>query len=137
MAEAIIKKRIMEREKVLDKARLFAQCVRERMGSNTTIILYGSYARGDFSEESDIDILVITNSNLPLEPHYRIDLILECIKKFPEVEPVILTIREVEERYRKSNPLILEALDQGIYLLDGLGLKNKFSLQARRQAQAR
>ncbi len=106
------------------------------MGSNTTIILFGSYARGDFSEESDIDILVITDSKLPLEPHYRLDLILECIRMFPEVEPVILTIREVEEGYRRNNPLILEALDQGIYLLDGLGLENKFSSQARRRVRA-
>ena len=31
-------------------------------GNLTKIILYGSYARGDFTENSDIDIMILTKS---------------------------------------------------------------------------
>ncbi len=136
MAETIIKERLIEREKALNKARLFAYCVKKRLGSSTTVILFGSYARGDFSAESDVDILVVTNSDLPFKPHERIDLILDCIRKNPEIEPVLLTVKELEERYAKKNPLVVEALSQGIYLLDELRLREKFSSRARRRGQA-
>ena len=132
MAEAIIKKRLVKRGEALEKARLFIDCVKNRLDSRITAILFGSYARGDFSEESDIDVLVVTDAILPLEPHYRIDKILDCIKDYPEVEPVLLTISELEERYKKRNPLIVEAIGHGIYLLDELCLGEKISSRARR-----
>ncbi len=132
MAEAIIKKRLVEREEALEKARLFINCVKNRLDSKITAVLFGSYARGDFNEESDIDVLVVTDAILPPSPHYRIDRILDCIKDHPEVEPVLLTISELEERYKKRNPLIVEALGRGIYLLDELCLEEKISSRARR-----
>lgn len=39
----------------------FSRGVKEILGKNLTkVILYGSYARGDFQENSDIDIMVLT-----------------------------------------------------------------------------
>lgn len=39
----------------------FARKVRKILGKNLKqIILYGSYARGDYTEDSDIDIMVLT-----------------------------------------------------------------------------
>ena len=38
--------------------------IKELLGDKLcSIILYGSYARGDFDLESDIDIMVLTNAN--------------------------------------------------------------------------
>ena len=40
----------------------FKQSLRERYGERfAKLILFGSYARGDFHEESDIDFLVVLN----------------------------------------------------------------------------
>lgn len=39
----------------------FARLTREILGSRLTkIILYGSFARGDYTENSDIDIMILT-----------------------------------------------------------------------------
>ena len=39
----------------------FARKVRKILGKNLKqVILYGSYARGDYTEDSDIDIMVLT-----------------------------------------------------------------------------
>ena len=39
----------------------FARRVRRILGKNLKqVILYGSYARGDYTEDSDIDIMVLT-----------------------------------------------------------------------------
>ena len=41
---------------------IFINGVKEILGDHLEkIILYGSYARGDFNNESDIDIMVLTN----------------------------------------------------------------------------
>ena len=39
----------------------FSQQLKDIMGSKLTkVIVYGSYARGDYTEDSDIDIMVLT-----------------------------------------------------------------------------
>lgn len=47
----------------------FAQIVKQILGENLRkIIVYGSYARGDYNENSDIDIMILTTlSNRELE----------------------------------------------------------------------
>lgn len=41
---------------------LFSQDVRRIMGGDLKkIIVYGSYARGDFEEDSDVDIMILTS----------------------------------------------------------------------------
>lgn len=48
---------------ILDKVVLFSKDIfKDKL---TDVILFGSYARGDFDEESDIDILIV--ANLPSE----------------------------------------------------------------------
>lgn len=48
-------------EKQQDIITLFSREVKEILGSRLSkIILYGSYARGDYNTDSDIDIMVLT-----------------------------------------------------------------------------
>ena len=50
--------------------RIFTQGVKNVLGANLQkIIVYGSYARGDYNENSDIDIMVLTSlSDDKIEP---------------------------------------------------------------------
>ena len=48
-----------EKKKILD---LFIEKIQERLGHKICkVILYGSYARGDYREDSDIDIMILTS----------------------------------------------------------------------------
>ena len=50
-----------ELQKVLDR---YAQEIRNIYGTNLkAIILYGSYARGDFRPDSDVDIMILVSMN--------------------------------------------------------------------------
>lgn len=54
-------------KEILDKVVSFSQDIfNDKLRD---VILFGSYARGDFDEESDIDILVVVN--LPAEEMYK------------------------------------------------------------------
>lgn len=59
------------------------------------IILFGSYARGDYTEESDIDILIVGDVDFD----YVIDL---CTKLLLKYGVVINAIVESEELFNKK-----------------------------------
>ncbi|NPA05329.1 MAG: nucleotidyltransferase domain-containing protein [Crenarchaeota archaeon] len=101
-------------------AERFARCVAGRLG-RVTVVLYGSYARGDFNEWSDVDVLVVAEG-LPRNPLRRLDLVEECMREALLVEPVLVTPGEFESMLSKGNPLILDAVEHGVVLRDDLGL---------------
>ena len=76
------------------------------------IILFGSYARGLATENSYIDLLVITRSALPrLERELR--LTRQLFGSGAPYDLIVLTPEEVEERLHRNGPLIREILASG------------------------
>ena len=73
----------------------------------STIILYGSFSRGDFHEGSDVDLIVV--GDFRERPHKRAAAILEL-----PVEPLCYTDEEFAELVRNENPFILQALAEGV-----------------------
>ena len=115
--EKIISERLRERERALSEAMEFAKCVKGKLG-RVTVILYGSYARGDFNEWSDIDVLIIAEQ-LPENPIERLSLIEDCMARVAGVEPLLLTLNMIR-KMRGKNLAIREALEKGVVLLDDL-----------------
>jgi len=79
------------------------------------ILLFGSRARGDYKPWSDYDILVIAD----FEEKYldRIGRILEITKDLAvNVEPHPYTLEEAIEMLKKGNPIIVDALSEGVVL---------------------
>lgn len=80
-----------------------------------SIVLFGSMAKGTCTTHSDYDLLIIVS---------REDLSLkDRLYKYSRysdgwVEPFTYTIEEVEEMFEDRNPLILDALKDGIILYD-------------------
>ncbi|MGB9704479.1 MAG: nucleotidyltransferase domain-containing protein [Pyrobaculum sp.] len=80
-----------------------------------TVLLVGSYARGDYGEDSDIDVLVVGRFSEP--PHRR----LPGLKTPPGVEVIALNLEEALKVVEKCYPLALD-IALGVVIKDDLGV---------------
>lgn len=75
------------------------------------VILFGSFAKHDINEGSDVDILVVADFEEDFLDRMRVLMDLNRFK-IP-LEPVGYTPEEFEEMKRRRNPFILEVLETG------------------------
>ena len=90
-----------------------------------TVFLVGSFARGDFSEDSDVDLLAINRFDGP--PHRR----LLGLRYPPGVEVIALTPEEALRAVERCYPLALDVA-LGVVLRDDLGVAARLVEAARR-----
>jgi len=76
------------------------------------IILYGSLARGDFNERSDIDLIVIA-SNLPENYYKRAELLSDLIVSAVPIEPLGYTPDEFIKMIQNRHCTSLFAMTEG------------------------
>ncbi|MBI2335076.1 nucleotidyltransferase domain-containing protein [Candidatus Daviesbacteria bacterium] len=74
------------------------------------IILFGSYAYGQPSEDSDVDLLVIADTDESF--HDRISRARSLLPKDRPIDLIVLTPFEYQKT-KSSNPLILEIESKG------------------------
>ena len=78
------------------------------------IILYGSYARGSATEDSDIDLLVVLEGKV--KPGEEIDRMIEIITGINLRYNVLISVYPIsEEDYKKVNsPLLINVRRESI-----------------------
>jgi len=84
------------------------------------IILFGSYALGNYTEDSDIDILIIKETDEKRRVDRFIEvkrLIYDSENEIP-VSPLVLTIEEIKERLKMGDNFIEEILEKGKVLYE-------------------
>ena len=96
----------------LEKARIVAERFLERFGP-VTVLLHGSYARGDFNSWSDVDIVLVSRVFRGVRPLDRYSLVADIIE--PSVEPVLLTPEEFERIVAK--PSWIHAFRRGVVVV--------------------
>jgi len=101
-------------------AKDFVERARERVG-RLSAALIGSYARGDFNEWSDIDVLLVAE-RVDENPLRRWDRLIDILVEYPEIEPIILSRAEFMRQLRLGTPMILELVEKGVILADDLGI---------------
>lgn len=74
------------------------------------VILFGSYAYGTPTKDSDIDLLVVKNTADTF--HQRIQQIRPLLPKNKAIDVIVLTPREYQQA-KKTNPLIREIENKG------------------------
>lgn len=124
-------------------ARLVASSLKETLGENlVSVIVFGSAARGDLREDSDIDLLVIAR-NLPPSRFERLEiferaerLVEEELKKIKEeaglrleLSPILKTLEEAS----KPTPLYLDLVEDALILYDEEGFMEKVLERVRRR----
>jgi hypothetical protein len=109
--DEVLRRRRTEREALLDRARRFADDLDTGLDVRA-VVVFGSVARGDFHEASDIDVLVVAEE-LPTHPLER----LAALGVPPSrVEVVAWTPEEWRRAARRGDPVALEAERAGVWL---------------------
>lgn len=105
---------------ILDIIQDFAKSVRELLGDSLdSVIVYGSYARGDYSELSDVDVMILVSltENQIKEIFNRIsDLAFEYLMEHGiDISPVIINMDHFN--YWADNlPYYRNVRDEGVRL---------------------
>ena len=78
------------------------------------IILYGSYARGNATEDSDIDLLIVLKGKV--KPGKEIDRMIDIVTEINLRYNVLISVYPIsEEDYEKVNsPLLINVRREGI-----------------------
>ena len=82
--------------------------------------MFGSYARGEPTQDSDLDLLVVMASNEPMAQ--RILRVAEVAQvRFLPMDLLVYTPNEISERLAKGDSFIAEILAKGrvLYQRDG------------------
>lgn len=83
----------MDQEKVLNVAKEYAAAVRKVVNA-TAVFLYGSYAKGTASKDSDIDIAVVVDE-IPGDYLDTMTTLWRLTRSIgQEIEPVLLTAED-------------------------------------------
>lgn len=82
------------------------------------IILFGSRARGDYNEDSDYDILIVTEETFPFKEKIRIsEAVRDRVVKLHIPSDIIIRSHEEVDYFRdKINSVVGEAVQEGIIL---------------------
>ena len=74
------------------------------------VILFGSYARGDYTNESDIDVLVVSDL-FPKDPREGFAMAFD--PNDPKVMPVAMNTEVFLKKLRNGSTFILEIIEDG------------------------
>lgn len=74
------------------------------------VLLFGSVARGTFTQHSDLDVLVVTRE--------AVDWVDVYAFSDGRVQPVVHTLAEMEQQIARGEPFFCEMIEDGIVLHD-------------------
>ena len=78
------------------------------------VILFGSYAYGEPTEDSDIDLLIIKNTDKrPIDRWVEVKRLLRDFSRTVPVAPLVYTEKEIEQRIAIKDFFIQEILEKG------------------------
>jgi len=78
------------------------------------VILFGSYAYGEPTEDSDIDLLIIKNTDKkPIDRWIEVKRLLRDITRTVPVAPLVYTEKEIEQRMAIKDFFIEEIFEKG------------------------
>ena len=79
------------------------------------VILFGSYARGEETADSDIDLFIIapTKERFFQRMATTLRTVRDLYRGLP-ISPIVLRPEELEERKNKKDQFIIEILEEGI-----------------------
>jgi predicted nucleotidyltransferase len=101
---------------VMDRVKAISERLKEEYNAQA-VILFGSYARGEATDDSDVDLLIIA----PTKERFfeRMATVLRLTRDLYyklALEPIVLTKQEVEQRLQRGDQFIKQIIEKGVYL---------------------
>lgn len=101
---------------VIDRIRAIGERLKKEYRAEK-VILFGSYARGETTEDSDVDILVIApTTERFFQRMATVKRLIRDLRNGLSVAPIVLTKQEIEKRIEIKDQFIEEILKEGIEL---------------------
>ena len=83
------------------------------------VYLFGSHAYGEPDEHSDLDLLIVKETNqTPFERRVEVRRIVQDIKRRTPIQPLVITPQELHRRIQMGDPFLIEIVEQGELLYD-------------------
>lgn len=103
-------------EDVFSRSKMIAERLKKEYKAKQ-VILFGSYARGEETKDSDLDLLIIAPSR---EKFYRrmaqVRRLIRDLRNGLPVAPIVLNKKELNKRIKVGDQFIEEILASGIRL---------------------
>ncbi len=80
------------------------------------VILYGSFARGDYHAGSDLDLIIVKETDRLFTDRIG-DVLLLCRSRIP-VEPLVYRPSEITAMLEKGNDFLETAMKEGVVLYE-------------------
>jgi len=81
------------------------------------VILFGSYATGDATEDSDVDLFIIApTTERFFERMARVRMLIRDLCYKIPLSPIVLTTDEVEARLQRGDQFVEQIINDGVYL---------------------
>ena len=80
------------------------------------IILFGSFARGDYHALSDVDLLIVKDTDRSFID--RIGDVLRCCESTLSIEPLVYTSAELTLMTEQGNSFLAEVLKEGVTIYE-------------------
>jgi len=81
------------------------------------VILFGSYARGEATEESDIDLFVVApTTERKFDRMATVRGLIRDLRRGLPVSPIVFTPEEFTQRVKGGDPFIETIVEEGIVL---------------------
>ena len=107
----------LEQEKLLAQLRNLAVGIGKRDGNILKIILFGSYAYGEPSPDSDLDLFIIKQTDKERRERFvEVKRLVYDPKRKVAVSPLVYTPKEVKDRLSLGDDFVNEILEKGVVL---------------------
>lgn len=84
-----------------------------RKGDARLAVLFGSYARGDADQFSDLDLIVVAETGRPFVERFKDFSGVWRVSPVKRIDMFVYTPEEFESMQRADNPFISRALEEG------------------------
>ncbi len=107
-----VRHRFVDREEIIALARLAARCMSESGQDVVRVLLFGSFARGDYSAKSDLDLLVVLGRQTDSAGR-RLDTPLPQTPAYP-TDVLVYTESELQSALASADPFITRILAEAV-----------------------